>query len=307
MQYPRLKAAAAGATWAIDRVWLEAAIEQSRIELAFTPTSRLPQAKGNVAILPIYGMLTQRGSIWQEVFGGTSTQAFEAAFSRAMASKSIGAIVLDIDSPGGTTPGVQEAADRVYAARGQGKPIVAVANSLAASAAYWIGSAADQFIAAPGADTGSIGVFRMHEDISGAMEQEGVKVTFFAQPPGKVAGNPFQPLDKATMDHQMEQVSQTYDAFAGSVSRHRGITRKQVNDLNGQSYHSQQAKSLGLVDRIATLSKVLQELGVGQKAVQAEGATAELQDSWESCEIIEPRRRYKEVERRRLALDSRRK
>ena len=85
------------------------------------------------------------------------TEAFGAAFDRAAADSSIGAIVLNIDSPGGSVYGVEELADKIYKARGT-KPVYAVANSLAASAAYWIGSAASQLYVTPSGEVGSIGV-----------------------------------------------------------------------------------------------------------------------------------------------------
>ena len=91
-----------------------------------------------------------------------------------MREPSISAIVLDVDSPGGSVFGVEELATEIRAARGT-KPVVAVANSMAASAAYWIASQADELVITPGGMVGSIGVLTAHEDISKAQEMAGIK------------------------------------------------------------------------------------------------------------------------------------
>ena len=270
-------------------------------------SSRLPMSRGNVAIIPLHGMITQRGSVFDLESGGTSTHGFEAAFQRAVNSDRIGAIVIDVDSPGGTSAGVEQAADRVFAARGT-KPIVAVANSQAASAAYWIPSAADTFIAAPGSDVGSIGVFRMHWDYSSALESDGISVEFFAEPARKVEGNPFEPLTDEARTHQLEQVHETYAAFSSAVARHRGVSVSEAREKlgKGRTFHAQSAKQIGLIDRVASMSQVLAELGVGKAGTNAEN-TRLLVDAWESCEIIEQRKRRVGTERRRITLDDARR
>jgi ClpP class serine protease len=84
-----------------------------------------------------------------------------------MADESIGAIVIQIDSPGGNVAGTPEVARKIYEARGKGKAIIAQADSLMASAAYYIGAAADEIVATPSSEVGSIGVYAVHEDASG--------------------------------------------------------------------------------------------------------------------------------------------
>lgn len=297
--YPEITTSLHGETWAICRAWLDAAVGMLEDGVEVSARRKVPTVKGNVAVIPIHGMITQRGSIWDSLFGGTSTMAFEAAFQRAINSDRIGAVVLDVNSPGGTTFGVQAAADRVFAARGT-KPIYAVSNSLNASAAYWISSQADMAIAAPGSETGSIGAFRMHEDVSAAMEQRGVKMTFFASPPGKVAGNPFEPASKAFADKQMAHVNETYGEFVAAVTRSRGLTRRDIDHLDGDVLKAKSAMESRLVDRVATLPVLLAEMGVGKTASMD---SAGLVDAWESGDVERPRLRYKAVERRRLKLD----
>jgi ClpP class serine protease len=104
------------------------------------------QSSGGIAVLPLYGVVTQRGNMVEDVSGpgSTSTQQFSAALHQLLADDTVGQILIDIDSPGGSVYGVSELADEIQAARSQ-KPVVAVANSLAASAAYWIGCSAGEF------------------------------------------------------------------------------------------------------------------------------------------------------------------
>jgi len=294
-----------GQTWAIQSDWLHATLAGDW--KTHVGTKPRPKTSGSVAIIPIHGPIAQRGSIFSEMFGGTSTEAFEAAFSRAVNSSRVSSIVLDVDSPGGTTSGVESAADRVFKSRGS-KPIVAISNSENASAAYWISSQADSVVAAPGSNTGSIGAFRMHKDVSGALESDGVKMTLISKPQFKTEGNPFEPLSAEARSHHQEQVDESFDLFNRDVARGRGISTKQArSDFGeGRSFHPRQAKEMGLVDRVATLPDVLSSLGVGKGATvsQAESAdiTAELCAAWDLGVVVETPARSVDLARRRLDL-----
>jgi len=103
-------------------------------------------AGNGIAVLPLYGMVTQRGNMVDDVSGpgSVSTQQFAASLRQALTDESVSQILIDIDSPGGSVYGVAELADEIISARAQ-KPVIAIANSLAASAAYWIGACASEF------------------------------------------------------------------------------------------------------------------------------------------------------------------
>lgn len=151
---------------------------------------------GGIAVLPLYGVITQRGNMIEDVSGpgSVSTQKFAAALRQALADESVSQILIDIDSPGGSVYGVAELADEIVAARAQ-KPIIAIANSLAASAAYWIGCSASEFYVTPGGEVGSIGVWQAHFDYSQALAAEGVTPTLISAGTYKVEGNPYAPLE----------------------------------------------------------------------------------------------------------------
>lgn len=313
-RYSELIAAANSELWAIRPEYLQASLIEAR-NGEVSRRVRLPRVEGQIAIIPIHGMITQRGSVWDDLFGGTSTMKLEAAFSRAYNNDRIGAILLDVDSPGGTTPGVQLAADRIFSARGGAKPVVAVVNSMADSAAYWIASAAESFVAVPGAwSIGNIGVYRMHEDVSEMLAKGGVKVSFIARPEYKVEGNPYEPLSEEGRAFQQQQVDATYEQFNKTVARNRGVTPAHARDNfgKGRDFNAEQAAQMGLIDRVASLEQILKELGVGSgKTTVGQAAakelTEELCEAWESGApeelVVKPKWTGEVIQKRRALLD----
>ena len=101
---------------------------------AAAPRGGSARASGSTAVIPILGVLAQRVSPLEETSGATSTERIQTAIRQALADPNVGSIVLDVDSPGGMVYGSAELAELIYSSRGK-KPIVAIANSLAASAA----------------------------------------------------------------------------------------------------------------------------------------------------------------------------
>jgi HK97 family phage major capsid protein len=219
---------------------------------------------GGIQVLPLCGVIAQRMNLMTEYSGGTSTEQFADSFDAAMADASVGTIVLDCDSPGGAVEGTPELAARIYKARGKGKKLIAVANPLMASAAYWIGSACDEIVAAPSAiGVGSIGVFCVHFDESGYDELQGFKFTVVKAGRFKAEGNPYEPLDPDALAAMQSTVNDFYSQFAGAVAKHRGVSAKDVQNGygEGRALTAKQALAAGLVDRIDTLEGVLTKLG----------------------------------------------
>lgn len=218
-----------------------------------------PQPRG-VAVIPLLGVLTQRsvGMVSEPI---TATDTVRRQFRAAMNDPAVDAIVFDVDSPGGSVFGVQELAADIFAARGQ-KKVVAVANSLAASAAYWIGSAADEFVVTPGGSVGSIGVVTAHEDHSAELEAKGVEVTLISAGKFKTEGNPFGPLSDEARESIQATVNEYYDAFVTAVSRHRGVPPKAVQNGfgEGRTVSANTAVAENMVDRVATLDDTISRL-----------------------------------------------
>lgn len=217
---------------------------------------------GAIAVLPIFGTLHNRANMITEASGGTSVEMLSRQFGAFVTDPDVAAIVLDIDSPGGSVAGISEFAEKIHAARDV-KPVVAVANTLAVSAAYWLGSAATELIAAPSAMVGSIGALMVHEDHSAEAEKAGVSVSFIHAGKYKVEGNPYEPLGDDARAFLQARVDEAYADFTGDVARFRGAN---LQDVQGAAYGegrvltARKAIKTGMVDRIETLDAVLARL-----------------------------------------------
>ncbi len=218
---------------------------------------------GQIAVLPLYGIITQRGNMVDALSGpgSCSTQQFAAALSDALNDPAVEQILIDIDSPGGSVYGVEELAVQILAARGQ-KPVVAVANSLAASAAYWIGSAASEFYCTPGGEVGSIGVWQAHEDISDALKYEGIDVTLISAGKFKVEGNPYEPLTAEATAFLQSRVDDYYNAFVAAVAQARAVPTDAVTEGMGQGrvLGASAALTLDMIDGIMTFDQVISQM-----------------------------------------------
>ena len=218
---------------------------------------------GGIAVLPLYGIVTQRGNMVDDVSGpGTaSTQQFSNMLRAALQDETVSQILIDIDSPGGSVYGVAELADEIVSARAQ-KPVVAIANSLAASAAYWLGCSASEFYVTPGGEVGSIGVWQAHQDYSKAMDEAGVKTTLISAGKFKVEGNPYAPLDEEAQGFMQSRVDDYYAAFTKAVAKGRGVPISQVRDGMGQGrvLGADAALASSMVDGIATFDDVVKKM-----------------------------------------------
>lgn len=222
---------------------------------------------GAVAVIPITGTIAQRGGALQDVSGGTSTEAVAGMLSQALADPGVSSILLDVSSPGGGTYGVQELAQQIYDARGS-KPICAIANSMAASAAYWIACAADELVVTPGGEVGSIGAYMIYQDISRALDVEGVTTTIISAGKYKAEATGLTPLtDDATASLQ-ERVDEVYDQFVSMVSKCRGVPVAQVRDGMGQGrlVSARNAVAQGMADRVATFDATVTRLSGRSRA-----------------------------------------
>lgn len=218
---------------------------------------------GGIAVLPLYGIVTQRGNMVEDVSGpgSTSTQQFASSLRQALADESVSQILIDIDSPGGSVYGVAELADEITSAQGQ-KPVIAIANSLAASAAYWIGACAAEFYVTPGGEVGSIGVWQAHQDYSRAMDEAGVTTTLISAGKFKVEGNPYAPLSEEAHGFMQSRVDDYYAAFTKAVAKGRNVPVAQVRDSMGQGrvLGADAALSSHMVDGVATLDDVINKM-----------------------------------------------
>lgn len=237
-------------------------LEAEEIEARIHGAARPPQRRVNsVAVLPLFGVIFPRGNIMTQMSGATSAEVFGAQFEALIRDPEVGAIVLDVNSPGGSVYGIEEVSKQIYDARGK-KPIVAVANHLMASAAYHIGSAADEIVVTPSGDVGSIGVFAVHQDMSVALDKAGIKISIIKEGKYKVEGNPYEPLSEEARAAIQASVTDAYDSFVEGVARNRGVNPAAVRNGFGEGrvVFAREAVKLGMADRIGTLEETVNRL-----------------------------------------------
>ena len=217
--------------------------------------------RGNIAVIPLQGTIVQRPGLLTMFGLAVSTQQFTQSLRSAVAYSSISQILIDCDSPGGSVYGTQELANEIYKLRSQ-KPIVCIANSLCASAAYWIGSQCSEMYCTPGGEVGSIGVYTEHTDISKSLEMDGLKVNLISAGQFKTDGSPYAPLSSDARAAIQKSVDNYYSMFTKSVSRGRGIAIAQVRDGMGQGrcLSATDALKQKMIDGVMTRDQVLNRM-----------------------------------------------
>lgn len=232
------------------------------------------ESRGALAVLGLRGIVSHRIEAVEDISGpgGTSTERFGQRLQAALDDPQVGHILIDIDSPGGNVHGVPELAAQI---RSASKPITAVANATAASAAYWLGSQADEFVVTPSGEVGSVGVFSAHSDLSGALEREGERITLISAGKYKVEGHPFAPLSDEARDAIQSRVDEVYERFVDDVARGRGTTTKavRVDFGEGRTVTADAALAAGMVDRVETMNETIARL-TGTTPGQARKSTA---------------------------------
>jgi signal peptide peptidase SppA len=222
----------------------------------------------SVAVLPIYGTIAQRAGMMDEASGGTSTERIGREFDALLRDEAVGGIILDVDSPGGNYAGTPELADKIFAARGNGKPIWAVANSMAASAAYWIASAAEKLSITPSGEVGSIGVLAVHYDFSAANEMQGLKPTYVTYGAYKAEFTPDAALSDEAQAELQRRVNEAGETFIKAVARNRNEQERIVRSEYGQGrmFSAREAVARGMADRVETLQEAVERMATGRAA-----------------------------------------
>jgi signal peptide peptidase SppA len=212
-----------------------------------------------VAVIPIHGTLVRRTVGLEAESGLTSYTALAAQLDAALADPAVAAILLDIDSPGGESGGVFDLADRIRAAS-QIKPVWAVANDMAFSAAYALASAASKVFVSRTGGVGSIGVIAMHVDQSEKDALDGVRYTAVFAGDRKNDLNPHEPISGEAHAFLKAEVHRIYSLFVETVARHRGIEPALVRDTEAGLFFGQAAVAIGLADALGTFEDALTQL-----------------------------------------------
>lgn len=191
----------------------------------------------------------------------------------AMANPDVHAVLQVFDSPGGEVAGAFEYASRINELRGR-KPLVAIADSLAASAAYLSGSAFEQLAVSQTGYIGSIGVVMRHVDMSRKLANDGIKVTQIFAGSHKVDGNPYEPLPREVQASLQAEVDALYELFVNVAAAQRGISADAIRATQADTFRGQAAVDLGLADRVATTDQLITELASMRRRSFPAGQTA---------------------------------
>jgi signal peptide peptidase SppA len=272
--------------WAIDEAVLlgykDAAERHDGTVLEARAPGSYSQDVGQVAVLTIAGPISYKPSIFSELFGGSAVTTIQAQLRKALGDSAIKAIVMNFDTPGGTVTGLTELAAEIRAA-GQIKPVVGHAESMAASAGFWLMASTQETSASRSAVVGSIGIIAAHADISQQLANEGVKVTVVSAGKYKAEGSPFAPLSTEALAEMQGRVDAMYGMFVKDVAAGRGVSEATVRSDYGQgrTMFAAEAKAAGMIDRIGTLDDTLRRMSGGKasKGLRAETEITEPADA----------------------------
>lgn len=278
MKYPHILAAFASEYWAMEPEKLLAvcdllamqaeggklSAEEIEAKIAPQTANAVARREGTVAIVPLRGIISPRVSLTpnSSTGGGTTAEGFANSVDRMAADDQVKAIIIDADTPGGNVLGVDEASAAVAAVRGV-KPIVVQVQGSLASAGYWIGASADEIVVTSSSQVGAIGVRTAYDDITAALEQEGIAREILAE--GKYKGEGLLgPLSDETRAYMQGRLAEYYGLFVERVAAGRNVTTEAVRTGFGQGRMLGAAAAVreGMADRVATMKETLARFGV---------------------------------------------
>lgn len=188
----------------------------------------------------------------------TSSTDIIELLEKADANKNVKAIILEINSPGGTAVASKEIADKIKQIKNH-KPVIAWIREVGASGAYWISSASTKIIADPLSITGSIGVISSYLEFSELMEEYGVSYEGLSSGKYKDIGSPYKKLTLEERNILQKKLDLIHNYFVNEVSLNRNISRSKIQDIaNGIFYLGIEAKSLNLIDEFGSKDKAVE-------------------------------------------------
>lgn len=257
--------------------------------------------RDNIAVIPVYGLLTKRREAFDSFLGTTSYEEIHDLLSEAIEDERVSSILLDIDSPGGEVSGLFDLTDFIYECR-KFKPIYAIANDCACSAAYAIASSASKIFATRTSSVGSIGVLAIHIDTSEYDKKEGIKYTTIFAGDKKNDLTSHEPItDSATSDLQME-VNRLYKMFVAMVARNRNISSAQIKATQAGVFFGSDAVSVGLVDEIYNLKECL-NIMKGENMADITTYKAEILEITKLCKLAHAESKIPEFIEQNLTPD----
>ena len=220
---------------------------------------RLFSQIGNVGVISIAGPLVNNDSWINAFVGRTGYPEIREALIYAATKEGVGAIVLDVNSGGGSVSGVSDTAELIKRIDAEMVPVHTFSDSIIASAAYWLGSSARTLNIGKVAEAGSIGVLAVHKEFTKALEMEGVKATVMRAGEFKALGSPYEKFSAKAQTELQDQLDYLGQMFTQHVADARGVPYPTADSTMGQGrvFIGQQAVSAGLVDSVTSFDAVI--------------------------------------------------
>lgn len=237
----------------------------------FISSLRPYNVDGGVLTIPVHGVLLNK---FPYKFGSFATgyDYIERAFERGMEDPQVHTLAFDIDSPGGEVAGNFELVEKIVEGK-EGKTVLAFANDHAYSAAYSIATSADTITMTRSGGVGSVGVVTAHMDVSGRLEQMGVKITFIYAGKHKVDGNPYEALPDSVKGRIQDRIDRIYGEFVSLVAANRGMEEQAVRGTEALTFDKSDAVEVGFADKIGSMNSELAALQMAATEMEHQMAT----------------------------------
>lgn len=235
-------------------------LQERRMVQRYAEEPYLVDRETGIAVIQITGSLAHRQGYIGQSSGVMGYDGLGAQFQAAIENPSIKGIILDIHSAGGEVSGAFQLADRIAAGRGR-KPIVAISDEMAYSAAYLLCAAADEvWLASNTAAVGSIGVVVVHLSFEKMLAMDGVKPTIIHAGARKADGNLYEDMSDEVRGRIQEKVDFVYAEFVSRIAAWRKIDETRVRATEAETFMGPDAIAAGLADGIADPVEVFQAL-----------------------------------------------
>jgi len=215
-----------------------------------------------VALVDLDGLILNQRSSPLFGSGENPVSLFLEKLDKAERDRAVKAVVIRINSPGGTVQATEVMYERIQRLRNDsGKPVIACITDLGASGGYYVACAAERIIAQPSSITGSIGVMIQTVSLAGTMKMLGIRSDAITSGPMKDMGSPLKDLTREQREIFQGMVDEFHDRFVEVVAAGRGkLTPQQVRALaDGRVYTGRQAQRLGLVDELGSLDDAVRQ------------------------------------------------
>lgn len=260
--------------WAMEATQAKATLEAIQSGLLSADESHLDtplttQTVSGIRLIPINGMM-QKG---RSKYSGTSTIDVRKEIAAANRDESVNGIMLVIDSGGGHSSGTQALADAIS---GSEKPVRAHVDDFMASAALWVAAVTDKVSADKTSAIGSIGTFAVLQDVTGALESEGVELHLVSTGPLKGAGSDGE-VTEALLAEVQKRVDDVNSFFLDAVMSGRGMSREQLTPLaTGAMFNAQESLANGLIDSVSDLDAALSDFVQSTEKSRSNSAKARI-------------------------------